>query len=206
MRVITVYKTGGDFAARHVQALHAAIARNLPGAESVCLTDVPSIPGVRTEPLRFGWPGWWSKMELFAPWHDGATLFMDLDTVLVGDLHDIATVGRLTVMRDVYRPGGLQSSIMFIPEAERAAVWDDWIRDPWRIMDHQKHGDQGFLERHWLDKADRWQDVLPGQVVSYKADVRKTEMPPNARVVVFHGKPRPWHLPPSDPVYQLARY
>jgi hypothetical protein len=65
-------------------------------------------------------------------------------------------------------------------------------------------GDQRFLERFWIDKAARWQDLVPGRVVSYKVHVRPAvrkdrefgngSIPQDASVICFHGKPRPWEI------------
>jgi hypothetical protein len=41
---------------------------------------------------------------------------------------------------------------------------------------------------------DRWQELVPDQVFSYKAHIRDRAVPPSARVVCFHGKPRPWEV------------
>lgn len=174
------------------------------GADFWCLSDV-EIPGVKTLPLKFDWPGWWSKMELMRPSISGPMLYLDLDSSVVGGLEAIASLERLTIMRDVYRPDGLQSSIMVLPEGVRHQIWNHWIDRPdeWMRV-YRKGGDQAFLERFWLDRADRFQDVLPGQVVSFKAHVREAVrkdrefgngmVPEGARVVAFHGKPRPWEV------------
>lgn len=196
MRVVTVLRQGREYGPRHAQALHQQITEWLPCVDAVCLSDV-DVPGVRTVPLRHDWPGWWSKMELFRPDLTGDILYMDLDTVIVGPLDDIAAVRSLTLLRDFYKPGHLGSGVMFLPEADRAEVWEAWMTSPQEHMRrHRKGGDQKFLETLWLDKAARWQDVLPGQVVSYKVDIRKhgDKVPHGTRVVAFHGKPRPWAL------------
>lgn len=192
MRVACVLRSGGIYTPEHVARLRDGVARHLPGAEFVCLSDVDV--DCERIPLLFGWPGWWSKMELFRPDIAGDILFFDLDTVICGDLSEIAAVGRLAIMRDVYRLKGLQSSMMFLPEAERGPVWDTWRRNPqgWMRV-HSRGGDQEFLERFWLRKAVRWQDRVPGQVVSFKAHCRQG-VPSGARVVVFHGSPRPWEV------------
>lgn len=201
MRVALVLRFGGDYRPEHVTRLVEQISAHLPGAEIVCLSDV-NVPCDRIALVNH-WPGWWSKMELFAPWVDGDLLYLDLDTAVVGSLSDMASVDRLTIMRDVYRADGLQSSIMFLPERERAKVWREWIRKPevWMQM-YRRGGDQAFLERLWLGKAAIWQDSLPGQVVSYKVHVRPAvrkdrefgngTVPDGARAIVFHGLPRPW--------------
>jgi hypothetical protein len=203
MRVAFVLRSGGEYRPEHVERLAMQVEAHLPGAEIVCLSDVP-VPVERIA-LVNRWPGWWSKMELFAPWVEGDLLYLDLDSAVVGDLTDMASIDRLTIMRDVYRAEGLQSSVMFLPEMDRARVWREWMRKPevWMGM-YRCGGDQAFLERLWLGKATIWQDTLPGQVVSYKVDVRQAvrtdrefgngTVPDGARVIAFHGKPRPWDV------------
>lgn len=145
---------------------------------------------------RFGW----CKMALFAPEIKGDVLYFDLDTIIVGDLSDIASVGCLTMLSDFNVPNRLASGLMYLREDDRAAVWEEWIKDPAGIMAKQAGwGDGGFIG-DVLPHAARWQNILPGQVVSYKNHVRKGktslergngEVPPDARVVCFHGRPRP---------------
>jgi len=200
VRVICCLRSGGEYGPEHVIRLRDQVARvsDLP---FVALSDV-DVPSVETIPLRYDWPGWWCKLNLFHPELDGPLLYLDLDSAIVGGLDDMAGIGRLTIMRDVYRPGGLQSSVMFLPEADRAPIWDWWIRCPdvWMRIYH-KGGDQAFLEgcrSAWAF----WQEELPGQVVSFKVHVRKAvhrhrefgsgHLPAGARVVAFHGRPRPW--------------
>lgn len=204
MKVLCVLRSGGEYRPEHVTRLRDQVLVHLPTADFWCLSDV-DVPGVQILPLKFDWPGWWSKMEIFRPSIKGPVLFFDLDTSIVGDLTDIARIDRLAIMRDVYRRGGLQSSMMFLPEVARERIWFEWIDRPEHWMQiYQRGGDQAFLERFWLDRAARWQDELPGQLVSYKAHVRKAvhkdrefgdgSIPDGARVVVFHGLPRPWQI------------
>lgn len=192
--VVTVLRSGGCYDALDVQKLQEGIKPFLPGADLVCFSDVP-VPCVRV-PLRYGWPGWWSKMEIFDPHLRGDFLYFDLDTMFVKPLSDVAAVRGLTIMRDVYRPDGLQSSMMYVPQSEKAAIWESFRADPdghmARCSTPDKWGDQGFLEEHWKDKVARWQDVCPGRVVSYKADVLPNNgVPDAASVVIFHGQPKP---------------
>lgn len=203
MRVATVYKSGGIYTAQHVRALQAQIAEHLPGVDQVCFSDVDGDGRIR---LRHNWPGWWSKMEIFSPDVKGDLLYFDLDTLILGSLAEIAQVTQLTILRDFYRDGvrkpeGLQSAMMFLPEADRAEVWDAFARNPAAAMrDCARGGDQQFLERFYLKRAARWQDVVPGQVVSLKVHC-KDGVPPDARVVCAHGKPKMWHLPEYQKYY-----
>lgn len=193
---VCVLRSGGDFRPEHVQLL----AQQVAGL--VCLSDV-DVPGVETIPLRHGWPGWWSKMELFRPDLSGDLLYFDLDTVIVGDLSELASLGRTTLLSDFYYPERPASGLMYLAESDRAKVWAAWIADPKAAMHKcMRHGDQKFIGEV-LHDAQRFQDVLPGRVVSYKVHVAKGlnkrsigdgTVPAGASVVCFHGRPRPWHI------------
>lgn len=129
-------------------------------------------------------------MELFRPDVRGDLLYFDLDTVIHGDLSDIASVFRLTALRDFYRPDGLGSGMMFIPMHARATIWAAWTAKPDRWMgEYRSGGDQAFLEQFWLYEALRWQDIVPGQVVSFKANSEAERS--RSRVTCYHGKPKP---------------
>jgi hypothetical protein len=167
------------------------LARQIPGI--VCLSDV-KVDGVQTSPLKHNWPGWWSKLELFSDIIVGDVLYFDLDTVIVGDIGKL-NVGKTTLLSDFYRPHLLASGLMYIRQEDKAAIWKAFCVNPQLHMVKHKRfpliGDQGFLNGRI--KAQRWQDVLPGAVVSYKAHCRHG-LPEGASVVCFHGKPRPWQI------------
>jgi hypothetical protein len=138
-------------------------------------------------------------MELFAPELEGDLLYFDLDTMIRGDLSEIAAVNRLTVLADFYQPTLMASGMMFLPEADRVHAWQEWMRGPGdHMVRHKATGDGGFLRTLWNGPAARWQKILPDQVVSYKEHVRHRGVPEGARVVCFHGSPRPrdigWQL------------
>jgi hypothetical protein len=202
LRIALVLKTGGEYKVEHAQILAKQIEKQAPFHEIVCLSDV-EVPGVETIPLVTGERGWWAKMELYRPDIKGDLLFFDLDTIVRGPIDALLNVGRLTLLRDFYRDGvykgraeGLGSGLMYLPAADRAEAWAAWKTNPKRSMG----GDQIFLETLWLQKAARWQDVVPGKIVSYK--VHGT--PLYASVICFHGKPRPWAVPAFQPLYQAA--
>lgn len=207
MRVVTVLQTralhalhpgSSEFTPGHVQALYKQIEKYSPFVEFECLTDLPKIEGITTRKLRRGWPGWWAKMELFDPELKGDLLFMDLDTVIQGSLEDFEPLSKLTLLRDFYRDGkklkeGLGSGLMFLPEKDRHQIWDEFMVNPRLTIRMNARGDQHFLETFWLNKAARFQDVLPGQVVSWKVHCQNG-VPADARVICFHGQPRPWQV------------
>jgi len=105
------------------------------------------------------WSIWWSKFELFDPAIRGDLLYLDLDTIVTGPLDDLLSVNRLVVLSDFNRLERMASGVMFIPEHERARIWEAWIADPEKNMVRWRgHGDQGFLEQFWIG-AERWQKI-----------------------------------------------
>lgn len=201
VRVALVLRSGGEYRPEHVGALVGQLERHLPGVGVICLSDV-DVPCVRV-PLKYGWRSWWSKLELFRPDVAGDLLYIDLDTVIVGDLSELASLGRTTLLSDFYYPERPASGLMYLAESDRAKVWAAWIADPKAAMHKcMRHGDQQFIGEV-LHDAQRFQDVLPGRVVSYKVHVAKGlnkrsigngSVPSGTSVVCFHGRPRPWHV------------
>lgn len=207
--VMCVLRSGGEYRLEHVVRLYEGVRTHWPDAlRFVVLTDRKiGHAEIQEVPLAYGWPGWWSKCELFRPDLPvlGDVLYFDLDTVVVGDLAPLAEGHQVTVLRDFYhrglvaRRGWIGSGLMYLPAASRAEVWLRWIASPDVHMTRcRQRGDQGFLELCWNGREDvvRWQDVLPGQVVSAKVHVFPgRRIPTDARVVCFHGKPRPEDAP-----------
>lgn len=167
----------------------------------VCLTDL-TIDGIDCIPLQHKWPGWWSKCEL---WRDifpagEKILYFDLDTVIVGDLSEIASrLEPFVVMGDVYRRPpksrtiAYQSSMMLWTAGQAKHVYSNFLRAPQFHMHRFKRiGDQGWLES-MVRNAALWEKITPNQVVSYKKHCR-AGLPKDARVVIFHGLPRPWSI------------
>lgn len=211
MRIFTVLRSGGDFKVSHVQALDRQLQKYAPLYEHICLTDV-DVPGVKCQPLKYKWPSWWAKMELFRPDIVGDVLFIDLDTVIVGSLDDVLKQRKLTMLRDFYRDGtrlkeGLGGGLMLLPEQVRAEPWGYFSTHPETYMRTYPRGEQHLLETYYLSHAQRWQDVVPGQVVSWKvhcngANVFKLpQIPADARIVCFHGQPRPWQVAQFKDLY-----
>jgi hypothetical protein len=201
LTVACVLKSGGIYDASWVARLKAGVAKHLPLPHRfVCLSDV-EVPCEST-PLIHGWTGWWSKVELFRL--RGPVLFFDLDTAIVGDLTDVAEHAldaEFTMLRDFYAPDHCGSGVMAWRETP-GGLYDAFIADPAAMMrmPRARMGDQAFIEETFgQGRILRWQDVVPDQIVSYKADCR-AGIPLNARVVCLHGEPKFADMPASDPV------
>lgn len=213
---VCVLRSGGEYTPAHVAALYDGVRCWWPSANLrfVCLTDMDMAacpPAVEVRPLQYAWPGWWSKMELCSGAHDdlGSLLYFDLDTVIVGPLIDIATARSVTLLQDFYHPTHLASGMMLLPVLARTRTWQRWILEPASLMHHFRHsrggrhspdlllaGDGGLLDLLWREQAASWQALFPGQVISYKCHVlpNQKRVPAGARVVCFHGRPKPWEI------------
>lgn len=193
--VACVLRSGGAYDIEWVYALKRGVNAHLPEHRFICLTDVPAIPTVWARPLRHSWPKWWAKLELFRPGlFDGPVLYMDLDTLVVGSLVDLASYrGDLAMMTGFYkdgtggRPYMQQSGVMaWTPGPATQRLWQQWMRAPNEHMDSHR-GDGAWLDRHV--QADRLMELYPGQIVSYKVHARDG-VPGGARLVCGHGVPR----------------
>jgi hypothetical protein len=204
LTVACVLKSGGIYDATWVARLKAGVAKHLPIKHRfVCLSDV-DVPCERV-PLEHGWPGWWSKVELFRL--SGPMLFYDLDTAIVGDQSDIAAHARaadFTMLRDFYAPDHFGSGVMAWSGDAAAELYSIFAANPDMMMAARRArmGDQAFIEEthvHGKHKITRWQDVVGDQIVSYKVHCRNS-IPPDARVVCLHGKPKFADMPAGDEV------
>jgi hypothetical protein len=205
LNILTVYKTGGAFTRDYVIKLAKGVRKNLSKSHRfICLTDdldkceavYDDENMIQWEPLIHNWPAWYSKAEIFRPDLNkyGRFLFIDLSSVIVGSLDEIASYASgVCVTEDFYHGGPSQSVLSYTPKALRH-VWDRWIADP----DHWMKKGNSMEPPHFRDQVlmshltdlDYWQNLYPGQVVSFKRDCEHG-VPDNARIVKFHGRPKP---------------
>jgi hypothetical protein len=186
--VACVLRSGGDYDARWVHALYRQLGQHMPEPWTfVCLSDDPDVPGY--VPLAYGWPRWWPKIELFTPGlFDGPVLYLDLDTLVLGDLSDIASYrGRMAMLADFYRLArgrrqGESGVMAWTPCEHTEAVHRAYVKRPVGTG-----GDGPFIHRHV--EHEYLQDLYPGQIASFKAEARNGP-PDGARLVAGHGRPR----------------
>jgi len=182
----------------------------------VCLSDV-AVPGVEVIPLQDDLPGWWSKIELFRTFVQTRVLYLDLDTVLVGDITAMARhplhTPTLTVLRNLStRAGNRIGSGVMAWSGDYSRIYRRFMEAPVSHMNDcrtsEKWGDQGFIASQ-VKVRQYFQDVFPDQVVSFKTDLRRGAPGPANRVVCFHGEPRPWAVRaawiPPHPRHEKAR-
>lgn len=148
------------------------------------------LPKINVMPLPNWLKGWWNKLYLFKNklFNDGERiLYFDLDTVITGSIKSLVEYkGPFAILRDFYRPDGLQSSVMSWVAGEQKHIWQSH-----QAAGHPEveGGDQAWIERT-IGDYDLWQDICPDEFVSYKVHCLRG-LPSKANVVIFHGEPRP---------------
>jgi hypothetical protein len=243
-RVVLCMKWGKLYSADYVNVLYAAVKRNLTGPfRFVCLTDDPTgildsvetfpIPDIGLEPndwLSGGWP----KLSVFGDDVYGLTgraLFIDLDTVVAAPLDDMFSQPGDLIVIDT-GPNWKQGGSSAAPVAGTGIFAFDLGQLP-AILEIFRTERRERILRHRIEQA-FVHAVAPsvsfwptGWVVSFKYHLRRPVgigilMQPRApsapaKIVAFHGKPRPsdlittrlWGIPPHvglGPVDWMAHY
>ena len=220
---VVCMKWGDVFAPEYVNVLKRAVARHLDRAHRfLCFTDNPSgiLPDVEIRPLPYTAlsearrrHGGWLKLSVFRDGlfeETGPVLFLDLDVAIVGSLDpffDDQPHGELRIIRDwrpwpqsIYRrPGTVGNSSVFRFQANgQPHIFKRFTDDPEAAFATFRN-EQRFLTHH-ASGLDYWPDEW---CRSFKRHCmgspllrgfRQPEIPSGARVVVFHGTPKPIDL------------
>lgn len=186
LTVACVLRSGRVYDTGWVARLQRGVAEHTAAPHRfVCLSDV-DVPCERI-PLEADWPRWWGKVELFRPGlFTGPVVYLDLDTIVTGDVARLARDAGFGMMPDVYRAGGWCSTAMAWSGDAGQDIWDRFTSDPDGYMTRFRAlGDQGLVEHVMGDRV----TALDG-VASYREHALAG--PPEwAVAVAFHGVPKP---------------
>lgn len=146
-------------------------------------------------------PSCYRRLRMFAP-DVGETLgdrivSLDLDTVI---LRDVAPLwdrdDEFMAWRDPLYPGQCNGSMMMVRAGARPFVWDRF--DPKISPAQARRADYRGSDQAWisycLPQSPKW--GADDGAYSFRLHCR-TELPANARIVFFHGRPDPWQEEPS---------
>lgn len=197
MNNIICLKWGDKYNADYVNKLYAGVKRNTAlDIKFHCFTD--DATGINNNVVIHNLPvsgidGWWNKLYLFSNDIniDGRVLFIDLDTIITGNIDDVIRIDKGFVMlKDFFYPmqNNHGSGLMSFDTKQNSDIWTSYIKDPIGISKQlHPHGDQKWIVK-FVDHITHWQDVLPEHVVSFKIHCSKG-LPDNARIICYHGKP-----------------
>jgi hypothetical protein len=212
VKVVCVLKTGGDFDWSYVERLFKAVSKHTTVEFTfVCFTDafLPHDRSMEIEVIELlnNWPGWWSKVEMF--YLAGPAVYLDLDTVIVGNIDDLLTcIGKddkQFIMRKNPRLGNMSSNVM---------AWSgdySWLIDALLLnklsafqlihnaMRLKEKGQRFRGDQDWITHTLKIHEetILPAQqfqkgIYSYKEEICCNAIIPNdSSLIIFHGRPRP---------------
>ncbi len=221
-RVILCMKWGTLYPADYVNVLYSACRKNLTGDfRFVCLTDDSAgfFDGIEAFPIPelklsegMERSGQWKKVVIYAADLYGLTgraLFIDLDMVICGNLDaffDYPSGFVTTDMGDDWRPNPTGKAkpapgtcLFAFNLGQEAQILNRFLAAP------QKAADEYVIEQEWVGAQASSMDYWPaGWVISFKRHLRQPigldlflppKLPPkDARVLAFHGEPRPADL------------
>lgn len=205
LTVACVMRSGGWCTPEYVHRLRDGVGRHLRTPHRfACLTDMPHAIECETIRLAHDWPNWWSKIELFRAFRQGRTLYMDLDTVVNGDLSAVAACrAPFAMIRDRLFPDYLASGVMTW-QGDYSRIYDKFASNPAGTIAaypaptgpatpaaFARLGDQAYIrDTLGAEALTPWDAAVPGvTVTSWKADnyyVRR-----KSAIICYHGSPRP---------------
>lgn len=187
--------SGDKFSADYVYNLKSAVERNTTVEHKfVCLTDKP-LSGIDTIPLKPGFAGWWNKMQLFDGRLMGRIVYLDLDTLIIGNIdwllnykgvfagiEDLGSVNK----HQPHLKGNLQSGMLAFSGAAMEWVWMEFILNH-NSVTKKYRGDGEYLNALVLNR-ELLQHEHPNEIKSYKYQVYPDKID-GASIICFHGRP-----------------
>jgi hypothetical protein len=208
--VAMVLLPSAEYSAGHVDRLVRQVRRHSRRAlRFVCLTtepqsafreDVEAIALHHPETLTTKY----AKIELFRPDLDlGRVFYSDLDNLIIGDLEPLLAYDGLFCMSR--QLGGSRShrhagSVLAWAPGFGHEIYEAFRRAPEAAKAAYPlgfgAGDQLFMADHAPRRQHVFQDWWPESVVSFKYWARQGQsLPAAARIVSFHGQPKPDAVP-----------
>lgn len=127
-------------------------------------------------------------------------LCLDLDVIIVGDMDPIMKYRGRFCARSKFKPGEthkLDGDVMSFRAGQETSMlfFDPFIANVEKAV-AMTQGRERYWVRHVADRfAERWENVAPGSVLSYKRHLRgRKSLPKGAAIVSCHGTPRPHQI------------
>lgn len=144
--------------------------------------------------------GWACIMECFRPdIGKSRRMILGLDTIILQNVDDIlAWREECGLLRDPYETDTICNGVGIFSAAEVRRIWSAWQnRETINHTYKNLPSEMAFL-RAVCPNAVRLDSVFPDQIQSYKAHWRRfPELQPQARIVYFHGTPKPPQVEPQ---------
>lgn len=196
-----------DLPAKYVNNLYNGVKRFADREfKFICFTNekLDVQEGIELRPFEFiTLDGVLPRLYMFS---EAAGLFgnqvlcLDLDVVITGSLNPLMEYNGLFCTRSKFKPSEKHKLDGDIMSFKASAVtekifWKKFIEDK-EAAEKLTMGRERYWVRHVAgDIADRWDDIAPGSVLSYKWHVqRKEKVPEGTSIISCHGIPRPHQI------------
>jgi len=196
--IILVLRSGGKFEFRDLELLSSHINNKFPDIKVICLFDLINkecqLNGVHLIPIKHQWEGWWSKLNLFSPELEKYRpfLYLDLDTAVVGDLEQVFPSIELSekfiALEDFYQKGKLASGLLWVPKNSKEVqrIWKYALK---KTNESKRQRMDKFLRE--ISSQDLFFQDYTDSIYTFKPKFNGflKELPENASIICFHGKP-----------------
>lgn len=199
--IVLVLKRGKDFTIEDVNLITSHILSKWKSdirPRIIVLMDrmdrVYLLGHYEIHPLTNDYPGTWSRMQCYSPEMEQYRpfLYVDLDTAIIQSLENIFDLvkdeSKFITLEDFWQPKQLATGLVWFPANSQKIndVWEAWNKSQ-RVF--------GFRMDNFLRtvvKPDIFWQQLTGTIYDFKPkkNVYLNEIPENANLVCFHGKPR----------------
>lgn len=217
LNIVCVLRAGGKvgYNASWVEKLQNAVERHVTRPyRFICLSDC-DVPCKRI-PLDPLGHSWWAKMQLFKPGHlKGPTLFLDLDTIIFGNLDEMIDIlleqKHFVMWRD--DTVNISSSAIMYWNGDYSRVYEEYASQPEHYENlysqenqgpDRKIGDQALISsmlphifindlvpKGWIrliNKRDNQIDFTDSKILIFKKLKGKPSNMPNHKIVRDHWK------------------
>ena len=205
-------KWGNKYPADYVNRLYSMVARNMQRPfRFICLTEdniglsknIESFPLPELSVDLGGPERGWNKLAVFAEeLYDlkGKVLCLDLDLIITGSLDDLFDYpGEVMIIKDwIKKDGTGNSSVYRFEVGDHPEILSEFDASFEEIKAHHRN-EQEYLSAALMGKnalvywPDHWCRSFKRHCIKPLSflTARDTEIPEDARVIVFHGKPDP---------------
>lgn len=188
----------------YVDKLKSMVARHLTVPHRfVCLAE--KVERGYDIQLERVWPSWWSKVELFACF-SGPTLYLDLDTVITGNIDWMVVPGRPFAMwwYERLKPSGKPHwcSAFMAWDGDYSRLTRRFRRHSKAFMAHHKShangkGDQGYIADAMTADGVEIADIAAG----HEDKIGTLKLNADAPLLYFSGGKKP-HLARQHPIVE----
>jgi len=194
-RLACVLKSGGDYSPENALAMYNMMKRHSDKLDFICLTDMEV--DCPSEPLERKWRGWWSVIELFRL--VGPVIVTGLDTIIYDNIDKLADIALHCKEDEFYMMKAWSSKREW---ASGVMVWNgdwSWLTERFNFRSCPKvHvGEQDYTSFSLIANGVEIKSIQSKfkDIYSYKKHCVPNGKPPKgAKLILFHGKPRPHEM------------